>query len=108
MGGHFDYKQYHINEIVELIEFELNNQGQEKPTYEELYGKFYFDSHKQKEYYPIYSNDIQNIMKDAISQIKSALVYINNIDDFLSGDTSEDDCIERIKIETIENIINEQ
>ena len=47
-GGHFDYKQYHINEIVDSIERELNNQGKEKPK-DELYC--------DKEYYEIYPDE---------------------------------------------------
>ena len=53
-GGHFDYKQYHINEIVDSIERELNRQGKEKPK-DELYG--------DKEYFEKYPDEKSNRSK---------------------------------------------
>ena len=98
-GGHFDYKQYHINEIVDSIERELNNQGKEKPKCELYCDKEYYEKYPDEKYYYTYSPIVQEKMKEAIRQLKIAAIYAQRIDWFLSGDDSEENFIKRLNEE---------
>ena len=69
-GGHFDYKQYNINYIVDDIENELNKED--------------------------YSDIVKIKMKDAIKYLKIALIYTQRVDWFLSGDDDEKNFLERL------------
>ena len=98
-GGHFDYKQHYINEIIDVIERELNKQGKEKPK-DELYGdNEYFDKYPEERYYPIHSTIVQEKMNEAIIQLKIAAIYTQRIDWFLSGDDGEENFIKRLSEE---------
>jgi hypothetical protein len=98
-GGHFDYKQYKINEITDSIERELNRQGEEKPK-DELYGdEAYFEKYPEEKYYYTYSDIVQEKMKEAVKQLKIAAVYAQRVDWFLSGDDSEESFIKRLNDE---------
>ena len=95
-GGHFDYKQYHINEIVDSIERELNNQGKEKPKDELYCDKEYYEIYPDEKYYYTYPSIVQEKMKEAIRQLKIAAVYAQRVDWFLSGDDGEENFIRRL------------
>jgi len=102
-GGHFDYKQYWINDIADSIELELDRQGKEKPRDELYYNKEYYDEYPEDKFYPTYSEIVQEKMKEAIKQLRIAAVYAQRIDWFLSGDDNEESFIERLG-EELENI----
>jgi hypothetical protein len=72
-GGHFDYKQYNINYIIDAIESELNKD--------------------------IYSKVVQNKMKEAIKYLNIASTYSQRLDWFLSGDDSEETFLKRLEEE---------
>ena len=96
-GGHFDYKQYQINEIADSIERELNRQGKEKPK-DELYGDAeYFKKYPEEKYYYTYSEIVQEKMKEAVRQLKIAAIYAQRVDWFLSGDDGDESFIERLE-----------
>ena len=96
-GGHFDYKQYQINEIADSIERELNRQGKEKPK-DELYGDAeYFKKYPEEQYYYTYSEIVQEKMKEAVRQLKIAAIYAQRVDWFLSGDDGDESFIERLE-----------
>ena len=91
-GGHFDYAQFRIEEIIDSIVEELEKQG--KPissSYDYVEGKF--------DFYPTYSKQVQKIFKDAIKSLKIAKIYTQRIDWFLSGDDGEESLIERLREE---------
>jgi len=95
-GGHFDYKQYRINEIIDDIEFQLNRQGKEIPN-DELYGNNeYYEKYPEEKFYITYPEEIQEKMKDAIKALKIAFVYAQRVDWFLSGDDGEENFIKRL------------
>ena len=102
-GGHFDHKQYWINDIADSIELELDRQGKEKPRDELYYNKEYYDEYPEDKFYPTYSEIVQEKMKEAIKQLRIAAVYAQRIDWFLSGDDNEESFIERLG-EELENI----
>jgi len=98
-GGHFDYNQYRINDIVDSIENELSRQGKEKPM-NELYGdKEYFEKYPEEKFYYTYPEIIQEKMKEAVKQLKIAAVYAQRVDWFLSGDDGEESFIKRLQEE---------
>lgn len=103
-GGHFDYKQYWINDIADSIELELDRQGKEKPRDELYYNKEHYDEYPEDKFYPTYSIIVQEKMKEAIKQLRIAYVYVRRIDWFLSGDDSEESFIRRLdeELKTIE------
>ena len=92
-GGHFDYKQYWINDIADTIECELNKQGKEKPKDELYCNKEYYAEYPEEKFYPIYSEIVQEKMKEAVKQLRIAAIYAQRVDWFLSGDDGEESFI---------------
>jgi len=95
-GGHFDHKQYWINDIADTIERELNRQGKEKPKDELYFNKLYYEEYPEEKFYQIYSDIVQEKMREAVKQLRIAAIYAQRIDWFLSGDDSEESFIERL------------
>lgn len=95
-GGHFDHKQYWINDIADSIERELNRQGKEKPKDELYCNKEYYAEYPEEKFYPIYSDVVQEKMREAVKQLRIVAIYAQRIDWFLSGDDSEESFIERL------------
>jgi len=100
-GGRFDYGQYRIVDIHERIQSELDKQGTEKEGIRDRFGNLipYYNEWEDERNYPIYSGEVQNIMKDAIKYLKIAYIYAQRIDWFLSGDDGEESLIRRLKEE---------
>lgn len=98
-GGHFDYKQYQIQEIRDSIERELNNQGRKKPKSELWSGDDYYEKYPEELNYPTLRKDIEEKFKEAVKILKQAEIYIQRIDWYLSGDDGEDSFIERLNKE---------
>ncbi len=96
-GGHFDYKQYVLQELSDEIERVLNRQGKPKPE-DETYGDYYKD-HPEECIYPYYPEKIQVKMREAIEVLNRAGVYVQRIDWFLSGDDGEESFLERLEEE---------
>jgi hypothetical protein len=95
-GGHFDYKQYQIDDIADSIERELNKQGKEKPK-DELYGdEEYYERYPDERFYHAYPEIVQEKMREAVKQLKIAAIYVQRIDWLLSGDDSEEGFIKRL------------
>lgn len=72
-GGHFSYKQYYINDIIDSIEKIIENESNEDSEYN--YG---FSEATLKEF------------ELAILVLKVAEVYAQRIDWLISGDDGED------------------
>lgn len=98
-GGHFDYKQYQIQEIRDSIERELNNQGKDKSKSELWSGDEYYKKYPEELKYPTLRKDIEEKFKEAIKILKQAEIYIQRIDWYLSGDDGEKSFIERLEEE---------
>ncbi len=95
-GGHFDHKQYWINDIADTIERELNIQGKEKPKDELYCNAEYYAKYPEERFYPIYSDVVQKKMREAVQQLRIAAIYAQRVDWFLSGDDGEQSFIERL------------
>ena len=84
-GGHFDYNQYQINEIVDGIERILER---EKSQEIDVWG------------YPVscgYSEETLKEFKKGIEILKLAEHYAHRIDWLVSGDDSEESFHKRLK-----------
>lgn len=98
-GGAFDYKQYHIHDIRDSIERELNSQGRNKPKSELWSGDEYYKQYPEELKYPTLRKDIEEKFKEAIKILKQAEIYVQRIDWYLSGDDGEDSFITRLEKE---------
>ena len=98
-GGHFNYKQYHIQEILESIQEELNSQGKPKDKEELWNDKEYYVNYPEEKFNRTYPKEIQDRFKEAIKHLKLAHIYAQRIDWFLSGDDGEESFLTRLKEE---------
>ena len=94
-GGHFDYKQYHISEIADSIEHELEIQGKEKPK-ESYYGSTYYDDYPDERYYYTYPENVQEKMREAVRHLRIAAIYAKRVDWLLCGDDGEESFLRRL------------
>lgn len=97
-GGAFDYRQYHIEEIADVIEREIIEAGREIPkdVYNRWYGRSFDDSDSA---YPTYERKTIEIMKRAVYVLRMAYIYATRVDWMLSGDDGEDDLVTRLQEE---------
>jgi len=96
-GGHFDYKQYQIKEIIESIQSVIDNNGKLKPEKELWQDEEYLKKYPEEKYWSKYDDQVLKIMKDAIKYLTIAQIYAQRVDWFLSGDDGEDSLKERLK-----------
>jgi vancomycin permeability regulator SanA len=85
-GGRFEYKQHHIQDIIDGIQCVLD--GQNLPIKED-------SDYSQPKYSP---KTIKKFQK-AVKTLKKAYMMAHSIDYLLCGDTSEDSFNEHWKIE---------
>lgn len=76
-GGHFDYKQYYIDDIADKIECKMENQDCDEEDG--------------------YTEDTIQIMQDAVKILRKAAIYAQRIDWFLSGDDGEETLKKRLE-----------
>lgn len=107
-GGHFDYEQYHIQDIIDSIERYLDGAEIDDPEY---YIKNYFMDPQSPEanYIREHGRTIPNTyefgeetlkeFRKGLEVLKKAYVYSQRIDWLLSGDDGEDSFHERLKEE---------
>lgn len=98
-GGAFDYKQFHIGDIADSIQSELDQQGKEKSKEELWMSKSYYNEYPEERFNITYPEDVQEIFKKGIKLLRKAHVYAQRIDWYLSGDDGEDSLIKRLKEE---------
>lgn len=96
-GGVFDYNQFHIRQIREEIQSELDNQG--NPYLNSGFTDEFLEKMPEYKNYPVYPDKVQKIMKDAIKILKQAEIYAQRIDWYLSGDDSEESLYKRLEEE---------
>ncbi|AOW11024.1 hypothetical protein [Flavobacterium gilvum] len=96
-GGAFDYKQYHIREIHETIQGELEKMGKPKSK-DDLYGnEEYYEKYPEELNWAIECEEVVNTYKTAIELLKKAEVYVQRIDWYLSGDDGVESFLRRLK-----------
>lgn len=98
-GGHFDYQDNRIGDIITSIEKVINNNGKLKPNDELYWNKDYYKEQPEELYYVKYPDDIIEKFKIGVAKLKEAYIYAHRIDWFLSGDDGEESFLERLKEE---------
>ena len=98
-GGAFDYKQFHIQQIAEEIQHELDKQGRVKDK-EELYMMGdYYEKYPEERFYPTYPKAVQDRMLEAVAALELAHVYAQRVDWYLSDDDGDESFLRRLKEE---------
>ena len=95
-GGHFDYKQYQIDWIIEGIEEHLESMGKERGDVNDPYRKEFYSEYPEERTYPVESEEVQERMRHAIRALKIAKIYAQRVDWYLSGDDGEESFLERL------------
>ena len=98
-GGAFDYKNFHINEIAEDIQKQLDRQGKERDKYELYMQDEFYEKYPEEKIYPTFDSRVQHEMKNAVKLLKLASIYAHRVDYFLSGDDGEENFLERLNSE---------
>jgi len=104
-GGRYEYKQHHIQDIIDHIELGLRRQGTEKSKHDLWYTGDYYKDHPEELLFETYPEEVQQIMRDGVKALKIAYVYAHHIDYYLSADYGEDTLVNEIKkdLEKINN-----
>lgn len=96
-GGAFEYKQYHIREIHETIQSELERMGKPKSKENIWNDNEYYEKYPEELKWPIESDEVVNAYKTAIELLKKAEIYAQRIDWYISGDDGEESFLRRLK-----------
>ena len=94
-GGHFDYVQYRISDIVESIERVIERNNIPPSKTEKKYSSWDEDDERYE-----FSDKTINEFNNAIRYLKLAQVYAQRVDWLLSGDDSEESFHKRLKEDT--------
>jgi hypothetical protein len=106
-GGRFDYQQYNINDIADSIERELNRQGKPKDGEDLGWNKEYYETYPEELFYPTYPEEISKKFEEAVKILKTASIYTQRIDWYLSGDDGEESFLRRLE-EELKELEDEQ
>lgn len=95
-GGHFNYNQYHIDQIAEDIEEHLESMGKEREDVDDPTWREYYSKYPEERTYPVESEQVQERMRQAIRALKIAKIYAQRVDWYLSGDDGEENFLRRL------------
>ena len=107
-GGYFDYKEWHIKNMIEEIERIMRDNNMPKRK-EDLEPWDYDETGQIKEknkYYYEYSPETISVFKKAVNALKMAYAYAHRIDYLLEGDDDEDSFHKSLK-KDLQKIKNE-
>ena len=102
-GGHFDYKQYEIEQMADSIERIIKNNGRKK-TDKELKDEYWhkddwYERYPEDLYHYKYPDEVIEKFKEGVDALRKAAIYAQRIDWLLSGDDGEESFLERLKEE---------
>ena len=102
-GGHFDNKQWHIDNIADQIEQEVILSGKPIPKQKWSYyeRQEFEETHKHPMNYA-YPDSILRRMEEAVYALRAAAIYAQRVDYLLSGDDGEESFEERLSKELSE------
>lgn len=104
-GGEFQYKQYEISSIADTLEVILLRQGKDiVPDDDNYISEEYYKKYPNESTNPIFSENVQNVFRLAILNLRVAFAFTHRIDYFMSGDDSEDSFLNRLN-EDLEEVI---
>jgi hypothetical protein len=99
-GGHFEYNQYQLIDIINSIQELIDTNGLEKTDKQKrdtlLYDLEYYKKFPEELYNIKYNDEIIKNFKNAIKCISNAKIYINEIDYLVSSDINEDTFVLRL------------
>lgn len=98
-GGAFDHQQWHIRQIAENIESELERQGKPKPKAELWCDEEYYKKYPGELVWYTYSKEVQRQLRKAVKVLKQAYVYAQRADYLFSGDDGEESFLKRLEEE---------
>lgn len=98
-GGAFNYKQWHIEEIADSIQSELDSQGKEKSPEELWMSKEYYEQFPESKFEHVYPEEVQKEFRTGIKKLREAYIYAKRIDWLLSGDDGDESFLKRLKEE---------
>lgn len=98
-GGAFDYQEWHISNIADGIENELERQGKPKPKEELWASEDYYTRNPDELTWYTYPEEVQKEMRKGVEILRQAYVYAKRIDYLLSGDDGEEKFLEKLKQE---------
>lgn len=102
-GGHFDYQQYRIDDIVDSIEQEVIKSGKPIPEKAmDYYDRQYYKEHPEEAVYYDYPEPILRRFEESVYALKKAAIYAQRVDWLLSGDDSEESFEKRLREELAE------
>ena len=115
-GGHFDYYQWHIRDIIYSLEDYIYGHSLDEEDID-----YYIEDHwledKEKEYVIKNKHTVPNLyeysketikeFKKGLAILRKAYVYAQRIDWLLSGDDGEESFHERLK-EELDNLKNKK
>lgn len=96
-GGAFEYKQYHIREIHETIQSQLERMGKPKSKENLWNDNEYYEKYPEELNWANESDEVISAYKTAIDLLKKAEVYAQRIDWYISGDDGEESFLRRLK-----------
>ena len=102
-GGHFDYKQWHIENIADQIEQEVILSGKPIPRNRwEFWQLERFIEHHEEAVNYAYPEPVLRRLEEAVYALKRAQIYAQRVDWLLSGDDGEVSFEERLQKELAE------
>lgn len=105
-GGHFEYKQYTIEDIADSIEDYLYGHELDETEVKDYINDLYIDDDKEADYVREHHRTLPNRhgyrfatlqqLKRAVRSLRKAAVYAQRVDWLLSGDDSEETFMQRL------------
>lgn len=99
-GGHWDYLQYRLTDVVEDIDRLVEKNGQPK-TEEELkderwHDDEWYEKYPEEKFHHKYSDDVIRNFKVAAAIVATAQIYMQRMDWLLSGDDGSESFVRRL------------
>jgi hypothetical protein len=99
-GGYFEYRQYSMNDIADMIEREIEKSG--KPYSDEELKEMswrddeWYEKYPEDKFHYKYPDKVIEEFKRGAEIIRRAGVYMHRIDWLLSGDDGDETFLERL------------
>lgn len=105
-GGHWDYLQYRLTDVVEDIDRLVEKNGQPK-TEEELKEENWcddewYEKYPDEKFHHKYSDEVIKQFKLGSAMVATAQIYMQRMDWLLSGDDGSESFLRRLNEELLE------
>lgn len=97
-GGHWDYIQYRLTEVIENITDDIRNNGKKKDIKSlDFYERKWIEEYPEEAYHYKYPDEVIEKFKEARLCIAEAQEHIQRLDWLFSGDDGDDSYLERLE-----------